>query len=592
MRCTVAIAATIVTAGTIVAAGCAHRPVIRDLTTTAERSGWVATGRHAEAVRLCHDFAAMYPAAARCETFGTSPEGRAMVALVLSHHGFDPAEHARAHRPVLLIEAGIHSGEIEGKDAGFEVARDLMTGAASPGFLDAATLVFVPIFNVDGHERFGRNNRPNQRGPEEMGFRVTAGALNLNRDWVKADAPEMVAMLALWRRWDPSLFVDLHTTDGAKFEHDVAVLVAPRTGRGDALEAAGQALQAALIDRVTALGHLPLGFYPSFVTDDDPASGFADGEAPPRFSQFYAAARNRLGILVETHSWRTYAERVKTTQHVLWALFDEAIAQGRAWRAAADAADAADARIGGTEVALLSKADDTVRTIAFRGYHYERVPSEVSGGTWIRYDETAPEVWQVPLRDHLTPALTVHAPGAGYVIPGGYAPLVADRLARHGLHFRPVAADVDLDAQVWRLDPATLDKTFEGRTTVAVTGAWTREHRSAGRGAIFVPIAQPGARLVLHLFEPSAPDALVAWGFFNSALETKEYMEAYVAEDVARVMLGDPAVKAAFELALKDPAFAASPARRLEWFYRRSPAWDERVGLIPVFKVDAAPAAP
>ncbi|MCE9578096.1 MAG: peptidase M14 [Deltaproteobacteria bacterium] len=567
---------------------CHPRVIVRDLTTTAERSGWKVTGRQAEAVRLCHDFAASYPAAARCETFGTSPEGREMVALVLSHHGFDPAEHARAHRPVLLIEAGIHSGEIEGKDAGFWAARDLMTGA-SPGFLDAATLVFVPIFNVDGHERFGRNNRPNQRGPEEMGFRTTAGALNLNRDWVKADAPEMVAMLGLWRRWNPTLFVDLHTTDGAKFQHDVAVLVAPHTGRGDALEGSGTALEAALLARVTALGHLPLGFYPSFVTDDDPASGFADGEAPPRFSQYYAAARNRLGILVETHSWRTYAERVKATRDVLAALFEEAVAHGRAWRDATDAADAADLAIAGKEIALFSDADDTVRTIEFRGYHYERVPSEVSGGTWTKYDEAAPEIWKVPLRDHLVPKLTVKAPGAGYVIPGGYAPLVADRLARHGLRFQPVATDAALDAEVWRIDGAPLGKTFEGRTTVAVTGAWAREKRSAGQGAIFVPIAQPGARLVLHLLEPSAPDSLVAWGFFNGALETKEYMEAYVAEEVARTMLADPAIKAAFDEVLKDPAFAASPARRLEWFYRRSPAWDERVGLIPVFRVDVAP---
>ena len=575
----------------VCAAACAHHASIaRDLTTVSERSGWTATGRHDEVVRLCHDFATAYPAFARCEEFGTSGTGRAMVALVLSHHGFDPAADARAHRPVLLIEAGIHAGEIEGEDAGLWLARDLVTGAALPGVLDHVTVVFVPIFNVDGHERFGANNRPNQRGPVEMGFRTTATALNLNRDWVKVDAPEMVAMLGLWRRWDPTVFVDLHTTDGAKFQHDVAVLVAPRTGRGDALEQAGVALEQRLIDGVTSRGHLPLAFYPSFDVDDDPASGFSDGEAPPRFSHFYAATRNRLGILVETHSWRTYVERVKTTRDVLETLLADAVDHGRSWRDAEAAADVADAGVAGREVALLSRADPAAaRTIDFLGYHYERVPSEVSGGTWTRYDETRPEVWHVPLHDHLVPVLTVEAPGAGYVVDGGWASLVASRLDAHGLRYQPIADGTTVDAQTWRLDRFATDRTFEGRTTAKITGGWAPERRALVHGAIFVPVAQPGARLVMHLLEPSAPDALVAWGLFNAAFEQKEYMESYVAEELARTMLADPAVAAAFAEALKDPTFAADPSARLDWFYRRSPAWDERMGLIPVYRVDAPP---
>ena len=508
-----------------------------------------------------------------------------MVALVVSGKGLAP----RRGRPVILVEGGIHAGEIEGKDAGFWILRDVLDGKVAPGLLDAATIVFVPIFNIDGHERFGPNNRPNQRGPVEMGFRTTAAALNLNRDFVKADAPEMAALLALWQRWDPTLFIDLHTTDGAKFEHDVAVLVAPRAARGDGLDEAATALETAALARITALGHLPLRFYPSFEKDDDPSSGFADGEAPPRFSQFYAAARNRLGILVETHSWRTYPERVKSTYDVLLAVFERAVVDAAAWRAAADAADAADAAIAGTEVALLSAADDTVRTIEFRGYRYERVPSEVSGGTWTRYDETTPQIWSIPLRDHLVPVITVTAPRAGYVIASGFAPVVAERLARHGLRYARVDGDVALDAETWRDPKPQLGRDFEGRHTIKLAGGWKRERVTSGTGAIFVPVAQPGARLVLHLFEPSAPDALVNWGFFNAAFEQKEYMESYVAEELAREMLRDPAVKAAFDEALKDPELAASPARRLDWFYRRSPAWDSRMGLVPVYRVDTPP---
>jgi len=566
--------------------GCsAHARPQLDLTSTAERSGWKETGRYREAIALCGALAASYPDRARCQQFGTTPEGREMVALVMSARGLSPTPG----RPVILVEAGIHAGEIEGKDAGFWLARDLLAGTAVPGLLDAVTVVFVPIFNVDGHERFGPNNRPNQRGPVEMGFRTTGAALNLNRDFVKADAPEMVAMLGLWQQWDPTLFIDLHTTDGAKFEHDVAVLVAPRGARSDGLDEAAATLSTALLARVTALGHLPLGFYPSFEQDDDPSSGFADGEAPPRFSHYYAAARNRLGILVETHSWRTYPERVKTTRDVLTAIFEHALADAASWRAVEDAADQADLALGGAEVPLLSGADDAVRTIDFRGYHYERVPSEVSGGTWTQYDETKPELWKIPLRDRLVPTLVVTAPRAGYVVPPGFAAIIADRLDRPGLRYENIDGDVALDAEVWRDDNPAFGKDSEGRHTLRLAGGWTREHVTSGEGAIYVPIAQPGARLVLQLFEPSAPDALVNWGFFNAAFEQKEYMEPYVAEELARQMLQVPSIRAAFAEALHDPALAASPARRLDWFYRRSEAWDERVGLMPVFRVNVAP---
>jgi len=130
----------------------------------------------------------------------------------------------------------------------------------------------------------------------------------------------------------------------------------------------------------------------------------------------------------------------------------------------------------------------------------------------------------------------------------------------------------------------------EGHQRLEVQGAWAPEQRDILAGALFVPIAQPEARLVMALFEPQGPDAFAAWGMFNTAFEQKEYMEAYVAEDVAREMLAkDPALRAQFDEKLKDPAFAKSPQARLEFFARRHPSWDERFNLYPVMRVDAAP---
>ena len=554
------------------------------LVTTGERSHYVRTGRYDEAVRLCGDFAQTYRGGGvRCVEIGRTIEDRPIVALRVAR---------RPGLPVIFLEAGIHPGEIEGKDAGFAFLRDLLDGKVAPGALDQVALVFVPVINPDGHERFGPNNRVNQRGPEEMGFRTNAARQNLNRDWVKADSPEIQAALGVIRADDPVLLVDLHTTDGARFEHDISVTLGPLAPRPDGLERTAAALSAAMMKRLTELGHLPVPFYPSFREDDDPASGFAAGEGPPRFSTFYMAARGRIGMLVETHSWRTYRERVASTYHALQALLEEAARSAGAWRRAADAASRADAALGGTEPAILWKNGPGHHEIEFRGYAYEKRPSELSGEPWIVYDEAAPQRWKVPLYDELVPAVRVAAPRAGYIVDGGFAPLVARVLALHGIAYHPVRGEPRLPVEAYRATKVTYQPPFEGRTRVALEGAWAPETRTLERGAIFVPIAQPLGRLVLHLLEPALPDSLAQWGHFNAAFERKEYMEPYVAEAAAREMLAkDPALRARFDADVAaDPELAKSANRRLEWFYRRHPAWDERVNLLPVYRAAADPA--
>ncbi|HXU81920.1 MAG TPA: peptidase M14, partial [Polyangia bacterium] len=450
---------------------------------------------------------------------------------------------------------------------------------------------FVPVFNVDGHERFGPQQRPNQRGPQESGYRRTAQELNLNRDWTKAEAPEMAAMLALVKEWDPALMVDLHVTDGAKFEQDVAVLISPDTPTPRALTAAGRALGATVFARLRAQGHLPLDFYPAFRSEDDPASGIDASPPPPRFSNAYFAARNRLGMLVETHSWRPYQHRVKTTRVILQALVEAAVTQAASWREAGQATDAEGERLGGTDVALMYKATDVARTVDFRGYAYKREPSAISGTTWVEYDERRPQVWKVSVYDQLTPALLVRAPRAGYVVPAAHAAWVARKLDLHGIQYRALPKAARLPALAFRADEAKFAATpFEGRQPLKLAGKWRAETRDVPAGSLFVPIAQPRARLAMHLLEPTAPDSLAAWGFFQTAFEEKEGMETYVVEAEARKMLArDGKLRAQFEGLLRDPAFAKDPAKRLDFFRRRHPSWNEGFNLYPVLGLDRAP---
>jgi hypothetical protein len=563
------------------------------LSTVSERSGFQSTGRYDEVIALCAAFQKAYPKQVRCIDFGRTPEDRPMKALVVSASGaFTPQEAKRQGLPVTLVQGGIHAGEIDGKDAGFLALREVLDGRLAKGALGKQVLIFVPVFNVDGHERFGKWNRPNQRGPVEMGWRTTAQNFNLNRDYVKADAPEMQAMLGLVNAWDPLTYVDLHVTDGAKFQHDVSIQVEPVYSGDPEFRQAGLALRTNVIADIARQGSMPQSYYMSFAKTDDPMSGFVDGVSDPRFSTGYFQLRNRMALLVETHSWKDYPTRVRVTHNTVISILEQVAKHGKAWQQSALAADARAMKLGDAKVALTYRTTDKTQMVDFQGYEYTRAPSNVSGMLMTRYDETKPQVWRVPLREEVVPDLEVNAPRAGYIVPAAHAAMVAEKLKLHGIAFRKLDKAIEgAKVETFRADKATFGATsFEGHQRLTLEGKWKSEPRTVTRGSLFVPIAQPKARLVMALLEPQAPDSLAGWGMFNTAYERKEYMEEYVAEDVAREqMAADPKVAEEFQRKLDtDPAFAKNPHARLEFFAKRHASWDERFNLYPVMRTDVA----
>ncbi len=563
------------------------------LTTVSERSGFTHTGRYDEVIKLCADFQAAYPKAVRCIEFGRTPEGRPMKALVVTRTGAMTAQAAKARKlPVVLVQGGIHAGEIDGKDAGFLALREVLDNKEAQGALDKQVVLFVPVFNIDGHERFKAWNRPNQRGPVEMGWRATAQNLNLNRDYAKADSPEMQAMLGLVNVWDPVIVVDLHVTNGAKFEHDVSIQVEPVHSADASLRQAGLALKNGTLADITKQGSIPHGFYMSFDEHDNPASGFTDGVSDPRFSTGYFPLRNRMAMLVETHAWKDYPTRVRVTRNTVLSVLAQVREHGQAWLAAVGAADARAATLAGASVPLKYKATDKARMIDFRGYAYTRTMSDVSGQLMTRYDETRPQIWRVAVRDEIVPAVEVRAPQAGYIVPAAYAAMVGHKLRVHGISYHTLKTGREnFEVETYRADKVSFTPaSFESHQRLTTEGEWKREPRRLDKGSLFVPVAQPKARLVVALLEPQGPDSMLAWGMFNAAFERKEYLEDYVAEDVAREMLRDPAIAARFKAKLDaDPAFAKDGPARLEFFARMHSSWDERYKLYPVMRTALAP---
>lgn len=553
-------------------------PPTDDWITPAEREGFRSTPSYAETLAFLQRLAESTPAV-RLTSLGTSPEGRALWLAVVSKDGArTPRELAANGRPTLFVQAGIHAGEIDGKDAGLMLLRDLTVKGTRGALLEHANLLFLPIFNVDGHERSSPFGRINQRGPSPSGWRTTATNLNLNRDYAKLDAPEMRALVQALTAWDPQLYVDVHVTDGMDYQHDLTFGWNPRTAYSpksvDWLDAA---LKPALERELSAWGHVP-GPLIQILDDVDPAQGLGGFTADPRFSTGYGHARHLPTMLVETHSLKPYRQRVLAT-YVTLATALETLGRGSQELRKAIVADRA-ARPDPIPLAWKSPEKPDAQ-LAIAGIQWRYETSNVSGGRRVVFTgEPAPLTLPFLRNDVL--AAEVKRPQAWWV-PAAWQDVIA-RLELHGIEVERSPYPVERLVEMYRVQSHELGKAFEGHVPVTASLSVELRREQLPAGSVRVPADQPLGDLAALLLEPASPDSFFRWGFFLGTLQRSEYAEAYAMEPMATAMLAEDAqLKAEFEKRLaEDPRFAADPAARLDWFYRRTPFYDERYGLYPV----------
>jgi len=566
-----------------------------DWITPAEQSRFHTTPSYAETRAYLERLAAAAPHTIHLTRFGVSPEGRDLMLVVAAKDGEFTPEAARASgKEIVLVQSGIHAGEIEGKDAGLMLLRDIGVGGKHADLLDHAILMYLPIFNVDGHENSNAYNRINQNGPDQMGFRVTAQNLNLNRDYTKADAPEMRAWLAMFTAWMPDLFMDIHTTDGADYQYDLTWYLEDWGPLHPAVKAwQNEAFKKSIFPAFDAMGHMQSP-YLDLVDHRDITKGVGNFGSGPRFSTGYVALRNRAALLVETHMLKPYEVRVRATFDLIVATLRYINAHPGTLRKAVTQADAdtvARAKSSDAELPLAFKTTETPVPLTLKGYAFTQIKSDISGDTWVTYDPKTPKTYEVPFFRDLLPVESVQLPAA-YVVPAAW-PQIIEKLEQHGVRFERLAHSQAMRVQRYRLaNPVWADKPFEGRHLVTEFSA-TLETVSVDipAGSIVVPMDQPAANVVANLLEPRAPDSLLRWGFLDASFEQKEFADARVSEKLAREMLAkDPALKAAFDAKITaDPAFAKDPAARLAFFYERSPWFEtQRVGAYPVLRLDAA----
>lgn len=555
---------------------CTNKIQKDDFITDCEKSGFVKTPRFAETMSYFQKLADYSPML-NITSFGTSPQGRDLSLVIVDKDGLqDPSKIRDKGRVIILIESCIHSGEPDGKDASMIFLRDMLVEKKNIDLLEDVSFLFIPIFNVDGHENFSATNRINQNGPDELGTRNTAQLLNLNRDFLKADAPEMRAWLKLYNHWMPELFIDVHVTNGADFQYVMTYAI---DNRGTLMEEGIRQwsldiYEKQLNERMSEAG-FPLFLYASFRKYNAPESGILIDIFDPRYSEGYAAARNRLGLLIENHIYKPYEQRVKATVEAFIAnariLAENKESLKQVIAQADEAVSSPVYRKKPMGLAFQAVNKDSI-WVDYLSWARDTVISDLSGGEWVRHNYNKPITLRCPLITSYEPTLSVQLPEAYILMPQWQN--VIELLGFHGIQYTRLNESKKIEVETYRYTDAVFStRQSEGRIPVLKTEYTTqKETLEYPKGSILIDMNQPSGRLAAWLLEPSAPGSLVYWGFFNQVVESPSefWIRLPYMEEKGREMLAkDPTLRAEFEERKKDPAFARNPQAILNFFYEK-----------------------
>jgi hypothetical protein len=492
------------------------------LLTRPERTGFRETSTYADVIAFIDSLKAGNAPFAY-GSIGKTNEGRDIPYMVLSHPVVTtPAEAKALHRPIVYVQGNIHAGEVEGKDALLALVRDLL--GQRRNVLDSVVLIAVPIYNADGNERFAPQsvNRTEQNGPEMVGTRANAQGLDLNRDYMKAEAPETRASLAMFDAWDPDVFVDLHTTDGSYHGYNLtyAPSLNPAAQFGGVY--ARDSLLPVLRERMLRKRAARTFDYGDFISDDTLSKGWVTFDSRPRFGTNYYGLRGRIGILSEAFSHDPLQLRIATTYHFVQEILSLVAEKAPAILASSARADQQQLSWG--------RSPDSVQMVAIRS-ELTSTPdtADVIAETLVKTDSVSPEpgvrkgyrrtgkytTARMPLFVRFTPTLE-RVPPSAYAIPATDT-IIVNLLRLHGLEVQRLNADWSGNVESFVVDSVgSAARPFQGHRETRLHGKWTRLKRTIPAGSFIVRPAQRRGLLSVYLLEPESDDGLVDWNFFDA----------------------------------------------------------------------------
>jgi hypothetical protein len=526
----------------------------------------------------------------RMESFGQSTEGRPLMAVHVHDAGGAATGWGRSEsKPVLLINAGIHSGEICGNDALQLLLREIARGDR-PDFVKHLHLILVPIFNVDGHARNSPFNRFTQNGPANgFGTRRNALRLDLNRDFAKLETPECQALVGLGSQYHPHIFVDLHTNDGFDYQYEIlfGIGVDPTLpGKRGLLVREG--LSPYIASSMKADGFLshPIGWP---LDELDLSQGIATYGIGQRFGTGAFEGRQAISILSEAHPYIPYERRVKATLSLLHAILDYAVQNRSELVETVETARATAiqwAREPGVhEIALGCYADrSSSREIEWLGKPFDVVTSSITGRRYALYQQEK-KLYRLPFFDRLLPRRTATMP-RGYLIEPAWGHVV-ETLQKHGIEVHTLVEPFRSHLEVHRVKRVDRnERPYQGHHIITeIEFDASTEHRSFPRGTYWVPVDQPGGITAMRLLEAESPDALLRWNAFDTIFERGIILERWALEESAKRLMTDPGIRAEYEAALEDSSFASDPDARLEFFFQKTPYVEDGHNLYPVYRI-------
>jgi hypothetical protein len=499
------------------------------LKSRAESTDYEETSRYEDVVRFFNELQ-QRSQFMRFATFGHSQEGRALPLVILSDPPLSQPREARASgKPVVFIMANIHAGEVEGKEAVQHIARRILTGDLRP-LLGQLIILIAPIYNADGNERISLTNRIEQNGPiGGVGERENAQGLDLNRDFIKLEAPETQSLLRLFNRWDPHLTVDLHTTDGSHHGYHLTYSMPLNPSLDPKLLAYHRdKLIPSLASAMSARHKFRTYYYGNF-SGPEPEPGAHDLRTwrafspQPRIGQNYAGFRNRLAILSEAYSYLDFRGRVEATTAFVEEILQYAAAHGAEIRGLTQEADREATRRGLTDPRPQLGVEYEPKALP------RPVPVLVGEVMLVKNPRSGREMTvMVPNKIRPVKMLDYGMFAAKRSVPLARAYLfhreaglrvVIDKLLAHGVAVEELTAPLTADAESFVIQNVTrAGRAFERHNQVKLSGQYKSEPMAFPEGTILVRASQPLGKLAACLLEPESDDGLVTWNFLDPYL--------------------------------------------------------------------------
>jgi hypothetical protein len=494
-----------------------------DILTVAESSNYAKTSLYQDVMDFLYrvqkksDLVKIMPLA-------TSSEGRMIPLVVLSRDRVGrPADLLLYGKPAVLVMANIHAGEVEGKEASLMLIRDIAFGKF-PGLLDGQVLLFIPIFNADGNDKLGHNRR--DIGPELAGVRYNGQNLDLNRDYLKLESPEVQALVGLFGDWDPVLTVDMHTTNGSYHRQPVtySTLLNPNSDKG-----LGDFMWQKLFPAVARTLKTVYGFdsipYGNFVDRQSPEKGWESDALEARYGSNYVGLRNRFSILDENYSYSDFRTRVQASRAFVAAILAYTARNIGAMAEMAHRADRETAARFSRGEFVLEFTRERLFDVTVKSYEFtkeaiqpeDRAKYPAQAGEFIIKKTDMLKDYTIPYFSLAVPRRTLPLP-AGYVLAPHQHEALAN-LKRHGIRVERVLDGFRAEAESFVIAAVEPDKNiYQGRVQNVIKGRYEKAEADIPAGSYFIGLDQPLARLVPVLLEPESVDSLAAWGFFNRVI--------------------------------------------------------------------------